>query len=50
MPTTLWLQVALGFIPTPQCVARVIDPLRERAPKKDPIWPPDCAFAYPEEI
>ncbi|KAG6585967.1 hypothetical protein SDJN03_18700, partial [Cucurbita argyrosperma subsp. sororia] len=31
----LWLQVALGFIPTPQCVARVIDPLQETMVPKE---------------
>ncbi|KAG6590428.1 hypothetical protein SDJN03_15851, partial [Cucurbita argyrosperma subsp. sororia] len=35
MPTMLWLQVALGFIPTPQCVARVIDLLRETMVPKE---------------
>lgn len=47
LPCTLWLAVAVGYVPRPEVLGRVIDRLREHFVPKDPITPPDVVFPYP---
>ncbi|KAI9074372.1 hypothetical protein K1719_043666 [Acacia pycnantha] len=47
LPCILWLAVAVGFVPSPEVLGRVIDRLREHFLPRDPIVPPDVTFPYP---
>ncbi|MED6168769.1 hypothetical protein PIB30_014287 [Stylosanthes scabra] len=46
LPCTLWLAVAVGYVPRPEVLGRVIDRLRGHFVPKDPINPPDVVFPY----
>lgn len=48
MYPTQWLAVAVGYVPRPEVLGRVIDRLRAHFVPKDPITPPDVVFPYPD--
>ncbi|MED6112029.1 hypothetical protein PIB30_057914 [Stylosanthes scabra] len=47
LPCTLWLAVAVGYMPRPEVLGRVIDRQREHFVPKYPINPSDVVFPYP---